>query len=340
MRKKTRRNRFFVVGLTACAGLILLTRPAIGQPDIYRVDPHAPGPTHNGLSWPTAFLTIEDAFDAAEFPGDEIWVRYETYVPQREYVPGPDPRTKTFLLKDEVAVYGGFLGTADPGGGESDVSERNVYLNETILSGDLGEGLYAYHVVTSQADGFGTRLDGFTVKDGRADDNGVYKGAGLYASGSETGVIRCTFEHNYAEVPDGLLDDAKGGAISVGGIAQAGKDQPFRIINCIFHSNHADSDDGWDFGGALFNGSTSITDVVNSLFYNNYCAGSPAFGGAICNDGAMSLTNCTIADNSIDDNPDGNGGGIAGFQSSGTTMVNCVLWGTLTTRVGSTPITR
>jgi len=292
-----------VVGLAMVFSLgLTLSVPRAGA-EVYRVDPEATGEP-DGESWETAYNTIEEALDRAEY-GDQIWVRYATYEPQREYVPGPDPRTRTFLLDNQVEIYGGFLGTADPEGGEEELSARNVYLNETILSGDLGEGVYVYHVVTSDVDAFGTRLDGFTVTQGHAE----YSGGGMISRGSATGVIRCTFSENQA--------DGNGGAISVGSIAEGGR-APFRIVNCIFAGNSAE-----ESGGAV--SANAAPEIVNSLFYDNVAASATLnYGGAVSNVATITLTNCTLAANHAD-----RGGGVAGhgFYGSETTLANCILWG-------------
>ena len=51
-------------------------------------------------------------------------------------------RADTVALSNGLAVYGGFLGTAHAGGGETLLSERDLDgdghpVNETVLSGDL-----------------------------------------------------------------------------------------------------------------------------------------------------------------------------------------------------------
>jgi hypothetical protein len=43
------------------------------QASVVYVSKNAPGPTHDGTSWATAFITVQAAVDAAA-PGDEVWV--------------------------------------------------------------------------------------------------------------------------------------------------------------------------------------------------------------------------------------------------------------------------
>ena len=83
----------------------------------------------NGTSWDDALTDVQTALDWS-LPDDEIWVAAGTYLPSRRTNP-QKPRSATFQLKNDVALYGGFAGT------ETDRDERDPALNETILSGDL-----------------------------------------------------------------------------------------------------------------------------------------------------------------------------------------------------------
>lgn len=95
----------------------------------------------NGQEWGTAYKYLQDALLNA-VSGDEIWVAQGTYYVDEDCV-NPlgvcdDPldlteREATFQLKDDVDLYGGFLGT------EIARSQRDPAANETILSGILGE---------------------------------------------------------------------------------------------------------------------------------------------------------------------------------------------------------
>ena len=85
--------------------------------------------TSNGLSWGTAYATVQKAIESA-VSGDEIWVAAGTYIPSA-YPRGTsgltDQRDFTFHLRDGVAMYGGFAGT------ESDLSERIIADNPTVF---------------------------------------------------------------------------------------------------------------------------------------------------------------------------------------------------------------
>ncbi|WP_025007250.1 hypothetical protein [Marinilabilia salmonicolor] len=76
---------------------------------------------------------------AAAVAGDEVWVAAGIYKPTTD-----GDRTIGFDLKDGVHYYGGFAGN------ETELSQRDWRLNETILSGDIGvEGIIVITVILS-----------------------------------------------------------------------------------------------------------------------------------------------------------------------------------------------
>ena len=99
---------------------------------------------NSGLAWGSAKRSVAAALVQAQ-PGDEVWVAAGTYV-------------ERISLPREVALYGGFVGV------ETRRDQRDWLLNPTILDGAQGGP-----VVRSEAVGAtpATRLDGFTVRNGR-----------------------------------------------------------------------------------------------------------------------------------------------------------------------------
>jgi hypothetical protein len=92
------------------------------------VDKSATGPTHDGSSWCSAYLYLQDALGVAQ-QGDEIRLADGTYVPDTSGL--EDPREATFHLLNGVTIAGGYAGC-----GAVDPDERDVVAYETILSGD------------------------------------------------------------------------------------------------------------------------------------------------------------------------------------------------------------
>ena len=239
------------------------------------------------------FTNLQDALDAA-LGGDQIWVAGGTYLPSIKFPNGSENRCKSFVLKSDVALYGGFAGT------ESDPSEREmsdslfVFTNATILSGDINatpddQTDNSYHVVyAATASNF--ILDGFTITGGygnRQGYNNEQRGAGLYMGGnsesnhSTNSTVRyCTFLENTAN--------------QNGGAAYA----PYtnRFESCFFNNNSVLATNSG--GGALFFDHCTYLDTVavNCYFYNNKCMAtvtpttSQRYGG-----GAVSCgSNCTF----------------------------------------------
>ena len=71
--------------LKICAALLLLSLPALGGATaagkVIYVDAAAPGPVHDGASWATAYVFLQDALAEPPAYGDEIWVAAGTYQP-------------------------------------------------------------------------------------------------------------------------------------------------------------------------------------------------------------------------------------------------------------------
>lgn len=149
----------------------------------------------NGQSWNNAFATLQKAMDAADTSGGdtyEIWMAAGTYVPTKtnSSTTPSNERTRTFQLKNGVTVFGGFPEDAVDG---VDMSHRDPYAHQTILSGDLNgdddpnnlgvnRDDNAYHVFyhpKALALNHSAVLDGVTLTGGHAN----HTGTGINSSG-------------------------------------------------------------------------------------------------------------------------------------------------------------
>ena len=175
---------------------------------------NSPQNTPPGNSWGDAFKFLSDAmaYSASLANPLPIWVAAGTYKPDQSSAnpngtSNPVDRTATFLLRENVGIYGGFAGNEPntPVGFRS----RNHLINITILSGEIGIAALSdksYHVVTANVRNSGI-LDGFTITRGNAagapSPNGCVDGeagGGLLAYGGSTQltgvdakIARCTF---------------------------------------------------------------------------------------------------------------------------------------------------
>ena len=251
------------------------------------VDASATG-ENNGDNWTDAYVELQSALDVAALD-DQIWVAAGTYAPD-----GPSgDRAATFQLINGVAIYGGFAG------GELSLGERDVALNETILTGDLngddqttGNGENSFHVVTGSGNSTTAVLDGFTITAGNAN---LVAGSGFCFLDPET--LNCVADGDCTPGPCVRTSAIGGGMINVGGSPS--------VRNCTFSDNSAES-----AGGGMYNGFGG-PNVTNSTFNSNQVTAGGA--GAMCNnfDSTTKVSNCTFSGNSAI-----NAGGMGNINGS------------------------
>lgn len=180
-------------------------------------------PNPDGLSWTTAFTTLQQGIDAAQAAGGgEVWVAGGRYGEAR--VPGG-----VLFLREGVAVYGGFGGT------ESARAERDWRAQRCIIDGfTANNGGAANPVVAGSDDAI---LDGFTIQGGRG-----LQGGGMLNNGASPRIENCIFTNNRVTEFGGAMRNMNGAA-------------PL-IINCIFYGNRGDI-----HAGAIYNESCSPSVV-------------------------------------------------------------------------------
>ena len=226
------------------------------------------GATGDGSSWTNASGNLKYIMDKAT-SGAQIWVAAGQYLPS----PNGD-RSVSFTLANGVQLYGGFSGN------EVSMEERDLAVNATILSGAIGKTgqednsfnvLYLYNANSS------TRIDGFIIRDGRADGEAFTggrkeSGGGLYIDGAGVGIrsnpviANCIFENNYAKTGGAVFNNGAGGTCNP------------QFINCQFIHNTAETDGGGMYNDGHNNGQCN-PELINCMFQANYAN----LGGAIFN---------------------------------------------------------
>ncbi|MGA9639156.1 beta strand repeat-containing protein [Flavobacterium sp.] len=292
--------------------------------------------TKDGTSWTNASGDIQEMINGAA-ANDQIWVAKGTYKPNRPLnnlgTIDANNVNNAFVLKTDVKLYGGFIGT------ESVLLDRSLNVNTTTLSGDfngddtvtgsgntlsIGNNIEnARHVLLSVGNVGTACLDGFTIIGARARYdgggtnayviNGVFvnqeSGGGMHISNSSPIIINCTFTKN-----DG--DESAGIHVT---------DSSPNITNCIIIRNTASNITG---GIGMVRSSTSIR---NTILTENYAANR---GGALSSlsSSTVSLINCTIYNNFS-----ANGSGFYVYNST-TTLYNTIYFGTVFKLGGDLPV--
>ena len=279
----------------------------------------------------TAYTNLQDAIDAAQ-PGDMIWVEQGTYYPTSTFDNSNSIRCRSFVMKANVALYGGFVGT------ETDIDERG---EETVLSGDVSHTPdvatdNAYHVVYSKNIS-NVILDGFTITEGYADRYGYdddMNGAGVYM-GANGQLRNCYITNNIAikngggvwVSSTGVVSDCyfSGNSVTAansgGGAAYFDNrnfDAPMAAVNCYFEENSCTATNAITssnrFGGGAVN-SGQNTRFDHCIFSLNTCTNP---GGAVICSNSNEFTYCAFYVNKGI-----NGGAIYGGSNSNLLASNC-----------------
>jgi len=270
----------------------------------------------DGSSWTNALGDIQTAVNTPLGCYDylEVWVAAGTYFPLftgQVYI-----RETSFKLRDNVRVYGGFIGN------ETDLNMRNWKLNPTILSGDVGitndSTDNVYNVVRAVNIGNTAILDGFVVTGGYADYNSVNKGGGVFCSYSIPSLNNLIIKNNkagggvYLEYSQPLISNFTVYNNLPGGIFMSYSNP--KIINSQFINNKNTSYS--DGGGMTLQNSNP--KILNSVFANNY----GYQGGAInCMGSSPIIINSLFVNNAASD-----GAGIYINSGSHPLIYNSVFW--------------
>ena len=281
------------------SAVLCLVGATAAQPAIFYVDADAPGPTHNGSSWATAYRSVGQAVGSTP-AGCDIFVAEGIY---RESV----------AITSNKRLYGGFLGH------ETSLVQRMAGAFRTVIDpGSAGRGIDVGYGVYAT-------IDGFTIRNGKAD-----KGAGIRCgTDTTTQILNCRIErcvatqwgggiytapYSYGNINDCIITDNR--APNGGGTYVEYHSYPV-LRRCVIVRNHATVSGGGAFGpyhaGPDFENCTiafNSAEVSGGGAYDYY--GSP-----------MILNYCIVAFNSA---PVG-GGLFGGGSTSALTYSHCDLYG-------------
>lgn len=263
------------------------------------VDANAMG-INNGTSWLNAYTNLQAAVSSSIY-GDQIWVATGVYKASTT-----NNRDTFFVMKNGVDLYGGFSGT------ESSINQRDIDLNPTTLSGDIGE--LGSNIDNTKKlvkmSNISTNLifDGFRIVSGY---DGEGSGAGFYIlNNSGTINIRnCVIYNNYA--------------YSTGGGAYV-KTSTVNFNNCDFLYNSS-----YDYGGGAIyaaNVSNSTINIQESRFIGN----TSRSGAVVKFDGINLIMNSVL----VSGNSATSGGGIIDISSGLFTLSNSLVVGNVVSSNG------
>jgi Right handed beta helix region len=228
-----------------------------------RANQNLPTALQNGISWGTAFKSLQSALAVAA-SGDEIWVAKGTYRPTT----GTD-RTVSFELVNGVHLIGGFDGV------ETLISQRDVLGNPTILSGDIGAPGFAdntHQVVRVVNNSTMTFVDGFTITGGNANQPPLFNtGSAVHLASARVALTNLTVTGNAGNVSaiasTGIFADRHSllfGCHVFGNDCRAvdvQSDSSFSIVHSTIVGNNL---------GALYLHATSPSNKVsNSILFDN-----------------------------------------------------------------------
>lgn len=272
---------FMLIFSLSVSGLFVTPVSVKAEGSVLFVNSAANG-KEDGSSWKDAFIDLQSALSASS-EGDEIWIAEGTYYPTQDIGGSSSPadaRTKTFQMKNEVTILGGFPADDETVG----IEGRNVVEHQTVISGDLNrnnsvDSSDAYHVFYHPQGTFlnpTAVLDGVTIAGGNANSYSVTdasNGGGILNNRSHPKLIDVTIENNVAQSSGGGIYNQNSNPIFEGGIVK---------------------DNIAGFGGGLYNREGNPT-LTNMTFKNNIVNGSG--GGIYSNSGKPYLENLVIIEN-------------------------------------------
>jgi hypothetical protein len=267
-------------------------------------------------SWANSTTDLQGAINAAT-TGDQVWVAAGLYKPTT--FTGSASRNISFAMKNDVAIYGGFVGNETSLSQRLDVNPVICVPSSSTLSGEIGNGNNSLHVISNTLVGSSAVLDGFVVTGGIPSLNA--SGSGIYNNGGGPTIRHCQFTRfgsgpNTAHIyNDGsnptFTNCAFGPAIqnTSGGGYMANLNSSPTLTNCSFGNSLGAT------SAAFFHNTGSTVRLFRCSFNTGTASGNGGF--FVSSNSQLSLTNCQLGTGSV-------GGNGAMFFQTGTSSLTLI----------------
>ena len=230
------------------------------------------GGVGDGSSWTNALGNLQSAIDHSIgcYDSSEVWVAKGTYIPDTTGL--SNHKDAAFSIRNNHIIYGGFFGN------ETSLIQRNLMLNKTILSGNIGNIADSTDNCTSivkieNQDSL-VLLDGFDIIQSNSDDFSSM-GCGVYCSNSNVKLKNLFVHDNKTGYYGGSLYGS-GGKVD--------------ISNSFFYNNTTSS-------SGTINLNNTAGDIQSCLIYNNNADAGFGSGGIAFQNVKGNIVNCVLSGN-------------------------------------------
>jgi hypothetical protein len=234
------------------------------------VDATVVGGLNTGTSWANAYTSLATALANAP-TGAQVWIRAGTYKPTTT-----TDRTISFTIDRRLSLYGGFAGT------ETAVSQRDLSVRRTVLSGDIGASDTHRVVWVNAAD---VVIDGVEVVGASGATGTSTSGAGIYVAAVTGLVLRDVVIRDNTNAGT----DSHGAGLVVNGATGITANRVVIAANTAFGN-----------GAGVYLAPGSAITMTNCLVTGSTITGTGDGPAIRVNNASLSLINCTIFNNDDD----------------------------------------
>jgi hypothetical protein len=241
-------------------------------------------PVSDGLTWLTAFNTVQGGIESAR-EGDDVWVVATTYF-------------ENITLANGVAIYGGFDGT------ETERAQRNWTNNITILDGRQTNSVIVLRNATNE----NNRVDGFVIRNGNGLSGGGIRCLQASLTVANNVITNCKPYLSSSPLGGGAYCFGSSMTITnnhiLGNRAYMGAGIYSEISSLVISYNLIQDNSAWNSGGGGIVCDRSVGVISDNVICRNQAVYS---GGGV----ALASSSMAVSKNRISENSASFGGGLA-----------------------------